>query len=198
MDLISPAYFLPGQRAAPAYQIEALKPLLSAGPWAVSDWEHPELGNGALAYWSGCAKPKHAPGKWRALPSGLHYLPPERLPTPGDLWRESGPAGIDLQLASGVCLTIPLAVHAPQVVDLFSGALAGPATEFGAEAFALFDRLAGEETVGLTDPQVLRVVSLALMARYRLTPELLSDLRWVTTADLDPILAAVMGAHPKA
>jgi hypothetical protein len=114
------------------------------------------------------------------------------------LWRDSGPAGIDLQLSSGIYLTIPLAVYSPQVVDLFSGQITGAATPFGVEAFALFDRMAAEPSIPLTDKQVLRVIALALMARYRLTPELLQDLRWVTTADIDPILSAILGTHPKA
>ena len=198
MVLSSPAYFLPGQRSAPAFQVEAIKPIMDAGPWTVADWEHPDYGQGALVYWTGCPKPDHRPGKWRALPDGRHYLPPDRLPSPGELWRESGPSGIEVQLASGLWLTIPLAVYAPQVVDLFTGQITGPATAFGVEAFALFDRLAADPSIPLTDPQVLRVVALALMARYRLTPELMADLRWVTTADIDPILAAVMGSHPKA
>ena len=198
MVLISPAYFLPGQRSAPAFQIPALAPIMDAGPWSVADWEHPELGHGVIAYWTGCAKPDHRPGQWRALPDGRHYLAPAVLPSPGQLWRDSGPAGIDLQLSSGLYLTIPLATHSPQVVDLFSGQITGPATAFGSEAFALFDRIAAEPGISLTDPQVLRVIALALMARYRLTPELLSDLRWITTADIDPVLSAILGTHPKA
>jgi hypothetical protein len=198
VDLSSPAYFLPGVGSAPAFQIPAMAPIMDAGPWAVADYEHPEFGRGALAYWTGCAAPEHRPGDWRKLADGRHYLPPVTLPSPGQLWRDSGPAGIDLQLSSGIYLTIPLAVYSPQVVDLFTGQITGAATTFGVEAFALFDRMAAEPTIPLTDKQVLRVIALALMARYRLTPELLQDLRWVTTADIDPILSAILGTHPKA
>ena len=136
--------------------------------------------------------------RWRKCHDGLWYLPPSELPDQAMLARERCPKGIDLTSSTGITLTIPLAAAAPRAIDLATGELGEAVAPYAREAYALFDRIDNGETVTLTDPQVRRVVLLALQACYRLTPELLADLGWITTDDLDPILSAILGSHPKA
>jgi hypothetical protein len=199
------AYFAPGVRAAPAAEIPAFRRLLPAGPWAVTAAEHPagQGGRGSLAW-------QLAPGEtpavvpdvrawaWRACPDGLWYGSGGGLPSQASLAREAAPPGVDLVLGGGTTLTIPLAVAAPRLIDFGAGGIGEPATELGRLAYRIYDRLTAEQGIGLADPDLHRLVLLAVQASYRVTEELLTDLGWISTVDLDPIVCAIFGTHPKA
>lgn len=198
----SPVYFAPGAPLDVIGAIPALARLVSAGPWQTARISHPIAGEGVAATWAGMPtcnqhEVETATG-WRKCHDGLWYLPPSELPDQALLARERCPRGVDLDMSTGVTLTIPLAAASPRAIDLASGAIGDAVAPYAREAYALFDRIDSGEKVVTADPHVHRVVMLALQACYRVTPELLVDLAWITTDDLDPILSAVLGSHPKA
>lgn len=192
------AYFAPGVKASgkAAWEIAAFDRVKSAGPWLCTDGRGPDGETGALIYWD--TPPENGRGTWRICPDGLHYWSPRVPPNPESLARRNCPRGIDVLMSTGVLLTIPLAVAAPRKVSLSLCTADEPASEFGVLAYRVFERLAAKEPVGVTDRDVLRLVTLALEAAYRVTPELVDDLGWITTADIDPILCAILGSDPKA
>ncbi|HEV8176273.1 MAG TPA: hypothetical protein VGP44_01150 [Gemmatimonadales bacterium] len=201
-------YFLPGGKAAPPREIPAFARVLESGPWSSTEFNHHEAGSGALLFWTDKSIGQtdlRRPEAWRKCADGLWYCRPAVLPDQSILAKRNCPQGIDVTLATGLLLTIPLATAAPRAVCFSSGSLGDPSSEFGRVADAVYDRMAnGKDDAGkakglpLLDPQVLRLVTLALMAAYRVTPELLDDLGWITSADIDPILCAIMGTDPKA
>lgn len=198
------AYFAPGVRVlGPAREIIELARLMVAGPWKVKTAQHPKLGTGALA-WNGEGDlPDNllTTGEWRDCGDGLHYRKPSPLPSQADIARAGCPRGIDVLMSTGVLLTIPLALAAPRKLSFARPGLGDPATEFGIIAERLFERfrtLPDDKIISFLDPDCLAVVTQALMAAYKTTPELLDDLGWVTSTDVESILLAVMGSDPKA
>lgn len=196
----SPAYFAPGAKADVAREMPAFRRLLPAGPWQTQTWAHPSLGWGALAWWVGCTQPEPTPEAWREIPDGLWYAPPALLPTQAELARPNCPGGIDVPLICGRVVTMPLATLAPRKLRLTTGTAGEPADEYGRLAYAVRDRLAAAGKAGLPvlDPDLLRLLTAGLQLAYRVTPELLDDLEWLSTGDIDPLLCAALGHDPKA
>ncbi len=200
---MSLVYFAPGVKVpGPATDIAVFARLMTAGPWKAKSAIHPELGQGALA-WNGPEEFTEdlLKGEWRECHDGLRYRRPPVMPTQASLARSSCPRGIDVLMSTGVQLTIPLALAAPRKLSFARQTTDEPATEFGRIAHKLGERLrALPENGGIpnTDPEVLHTVTQALMTAYRVTPELLDDLEWITSADLEPIVCAIMGSDPKA
>lgn len=194
----SPAYFAPGVKADVARDIPAFRRILPAGPWQVLGFNHPTLGWGALAWWADCPQPEGE--AWRESPDGLWYLPPTQLPSQADLAKPNSPAGIVVSLSGGQAVTMPLAAIAPRKLSLTTGTAGAPADEYGLRAAAVHSRLtgAGKDGLPLLDPDVLAMIAAGLALAYRVTTELLDDLGWLTTADIDPLLCAGLGHDPKA
>jgi hypothetical protein len=197
--VISPAYFAPGVAADAAAAMPCFRRILPAGPWQVASYNHPVQGWGAMAWWVGCAQPEDLPD-WRASPDGLWYCGPAALPGQAELARPNAPRGIEVPVTCGAMLTMPLATLAPRRVSLLTGQLGEPADEYGRLGYAVSARLraAGEAGLPVTDREVLRFLTAGLALAYRVTAEMIEDLGWVTTADVDPLLCAALGHDPKA
>lgn len=196
------AYLAPGVGGTkPARDVPQFARVLGAGPWALTDTVLPDGTVGAMIWWSDCDRPDPADLTWRTCPDGLRYGSPAVLPDISDLAKINAPPGIDVVLVNGMQVTIPVAMLEPRKIDFSTGKATEPATDFGRRAFAIQHRLAElpkDTGIPTTDPEVLHVIGLAFMQEYRLPPELLSDLGWITTVDVDPVLCAIMGADPKA
>lgn len=171
--------------------------LALAGPWQFRDWNH-EGKPGVLAEWHGHTGGMAAYGEPRTSGDGLVYFPSREPLRQEDLAKRSAPAGIDYATTTGHVLTIPLAAAAPRFLGFGDEEPLGePANEFAVLALRVFDRLA-TKPIGFADPDLRRLVLLAVGQCYRVTAEVLSELRWITTADVEPVLLAIMGADPKA
>ena len=146
-------------------------------------------------------QPRNNDGTWTDCGDGLHYLYGQELPTIASLARGHRVDGCDYTTASGVLITVPIATAAPRKVLFASGKTGEPATDFALRAFELFDRLqameSGGETVLLSDPKIIKLIADALAHVYYVTPELLDELGWITTADIDPLICALMGIDQK-
>lgn len=168
------------------------------GPWQFRDWMH-EGQAGVIAEWAGSSGMSY--GTPRACADGLVYFP-SRLPLrQEDLAKRNAPAGIDYTTTTGVTLTIPLAAAAPRFLGFEDGADAvGEAFgEFARLAERFFDRLSTEKKhIPWSDADLRRLILLAIGQCYRVTAEPLGELRWITTADVEPVLMAMMGSDPKA
>ncbi len=199
------AYFSPGTRCSgPASEMPEFARVLAAGPWSACR-SMQDGKPGALIWSQGFNQPipNFAPERWRPCSDGLLYLRPDPIPDQMSLARARRANSFDLTTSRGITLSIPLAASAPRLVSFSAGTLGDPADDFGGAAFAVFDRLAEmrkdpAKVVTGTDPEVLRLVLLALQQTYRVTAELLDDLRWISSADIEPIILAIMGQSPKA
>lgn len=196
----SPAYFAPASRVDVARCVPAFHRILPAGPWSVVSYSHPFAGVGALAWWSDCAQPEPPAGAWTTSPDGLLYAPPATLPTQAELAKAHGPRGIDVTLASGVVVTMPLASLAPRKLSLTRATTGEYADAYGRLAYQVREKLtaAGAGGIDILDPDVITLVATGLGLAYRVTPELLDDLGWLSDVDIDPLLCALMGSDPKA
>lgn len=147
----------------------------------------------------------------RPCDDGLIFFAPKVLPSQALLAKPNATRGLDVTLSRGYQLSIPLVALAPKFVSFTGGALK-PATELESLALAVWERMdaaakeiaeakAAKEPlpvgVPMSDPDVLRLVALAVMENYLVTPELLEELRWITTRDIQPIIYALEGTDPK-
>lgn len=168
--------------------------LACAGPWQFTDWRHEGV-RGVLAQWKGAEAGVEQYGAPRKCADGLLYFPSKRPLTQPELAKRGVPKGIDVLTSRGVTLTIPLAVAAPRMLAFDGPDVVGDlASEYGALAAKVFDDMVAKRPIA--DADIVRLIALAIGESYRVTPEALSDLRWITTSDIDPILSAMMGADP--
>jgi hypothetical protein len=199
MDLTSPAYFIPGKQSVDvAREMPELQRILPAGPWATALWAHPSQGWGVLAWWADCAQPEPAPEQWRQCQDGLWYARAPRLATQEQLAKPNMPPAIDVQLASGRTISVPMALVAPRKLRFGAQTVGDYATEFGQLAHQLHSAILAGTDMPQTHPLILGTMLRALELAYRVTDEILDDLEWLTDADVDPIICAVMGLDPKA
>ncbi len=168
-----------------------------AGPWMYSDCYH-DGRKGITAQWQDKAGPVELEkfGAPRVCGDGLVYFPSKEPISQDDLCKRSCPPGIDYLTTRNVNITVPLASAAPRFVTFGAPGIGTPANEFAQLAYQVFDALS--ENITITDPRVIRLIGLAVRQAYRVTDELLDDLRWITSADIDPILCCIMGSDPKA
>ncbi len=170
--------------------------IMAAGPWQFRDYDH-DGKHGVIAQWKGVTEESY--GTPRLCSDGLWYFPAGAALTIASLAKDNVPTGIDVDLSTGVTLTIPLALAAPRLLTFGDDdGLGAPASEFATLADQVFERLRKKEPVTLRDKDVRRLVVLAVQQSYRVTDEVLTELRWITTLDVDPILCAIMGSDPKA
>lgn len=198
------AYRIPDVAASAAvgqmHEHAGLKRIALAGPWQFT--AHP-LG-GCLATWRGSKVPHvDSLGDGIACDDGLTYFRPAIMPTAMDLAKALRSADeIDVDLVCGVRVSILLAISAPRRLSFTSGpAIGDPLTEYGLLARDIQRRLAEapeDQPITVADVGVRRLLFLAIAQRYRVTEELLNDLGWLSTADVDPLLCAIWGSDPKA
>lgn len=174
--------------------------LAIAGPWQFA--QHPE--GGCVATWLG-SKPRafDSLGDGEACEDGMVYYRPDPLPGAMDLAKSKHSEDeIDVDLECGVRLSILLAISAPRRLRFTGGAAIGdPLSEYGLLARDVQRRLAeapADQPLTVADAGVRRLLFLAVAQRYRVTEELLNDLGWLSTADVDPLLCAIWGSDPKA
>lgn len=190
-----PAYFAPGITCdGPARNMECFARLRAGDKWQACS-SNQNGRQGALC-WIGEAPPLNAIG-WVDCSDGLFYLPGHRMPSQSELGRPHKVDGIDYTTSTGVTLTVPIATSSPRKVLFSAGKPGDPATDFARRAFKLFDRIEAKEKVGLYDPELLALVSDSIGFVYYTTPEMLDELGWITSADLDPIIMCLMGSDPK-
>lgn len=197
-----PAYFAPGVSCAqrPAKDIPEFARVASAGPWACCDSSQCGA-NGALIFLVGAEQPAVGHGKpedWIDCGDGLRYLTGQPMPTQAELVRDHNVRGIDYLTSRGITLTVPVATASPRKISFASKKALGYATDFAELAFRVFDRISDEKGLSPLDPDVLKVVADAIGHVYRTTPEILDELGWITSADIDPIICCIFGSDPKA
>ncbi len=171
-----------------------------AGPWQFS--AHPE--GGSLATWLGSRVPRIDDlCDAVSCSDGLTYYRPSPLPSPMDLAKTLHSSDeIDVDLVSGVRVSILLARSSPRRLRFTGDSSIGePLTEYGRLARVVSERLAeadADHPITTDDADVRRLLLLAIAQRYRVTEELLDDVGWISTADVDPVICAIMGSDPKA
>lgn len=190
-----PAYFAPGVICdGPARSMPCFARLKAGDKWQASNSN--QNGKPGAMTWIGDAPALNATG-WVECSDGLFYLPGHKMPHQSELGRPHKTEGIDYTTSTGVTITIPIATAAPRKVMFSTGKPGEAATDFARRAFRLFDRISAKESVQLFDPELLGLVSDAIGWVYYTTPEMLDELGWITSADLDPIVICLMGSDPK-
>ncbi len=172
--------------------------LQSAGPWQFVDFNFNGT-RGTMAQWKqpdGAFIPESAYGKPRQLANGKWYFPSKEKLDQGELVKDQSPRGIDYTTSRNVSLTIPLAAAAPRFIAFSEGQVGSLAGSFASLASDLFEKMSAKTE--LRDNEIIRLVCLAISQCYRVTPEALDDLQWITSVDIDPILCCIMGSDPKA
>jgi hypothetical protein len=192
--LRSPAYWLPDVAPFSARESPAFSSLLFAGPWQF----HGHPAGGSLAVYAGAAATLD---QYRApveVAPGLYYLEPLTLPHVHDLAREDKGDGVEVSLACGITLTIPVALITHRQFRVTgSDRIGDPISEYGRLASRLFDHARTHDGLQLDHPELPRLIALAVGQRYRVTPHLLDSLGIIAAEDVDPILCALWVGDPK-
>lgn len=180
---------------------EAFKHIAHCGKWNYA--KHKYNGQkGILAFWNGLAPGTHELDEGKELENGLIYFKPDPMPTQADLGKRSPYPSIPVTTHKGQQLSIPLAVGAPRMVSFTGHEMMEFADDFPVLAGKMESYVENlkddEEDIALTDQMLVNLVCKAIQQNYKVTPELLEDLRWITTGDIIPIYRAVMGCDPLA
>ena len=180
---------------------ESFDYIRKCGRWSYA--QHTHDGNkGTLAFWGKGAPTRAEIGVGVTLENGLVYFAPNPLPTQKELAKKSPYPAVDVMTHCGRQLSIPLAVGAPRLVSFTGYELGDFIDEFPIVAArieaALLNANDDEEHVAVIDSDILDLVFLAISQTYSVTPELLNDLKWITSLDIVPIISAVMGSDPLA
>lgn len=190
-----PGYWAPEISAGAAVGHPIFAAIQHAGPWQYATHPH----GGTLATWKGSSHDLAHFGEPRLVADGLHYLPPVELPSIHDLVRE-GPAGVDVQLACGLTISVPHATltHRQLRLGRSSERFGDPITEYGRLACRLMDVAKARGGISYESDDLMRLIELAIGQRYRGTRELFDDMAFLAAEDVDPILGAVWCGDPKA
>lgn len=130
----------------------------------------------------------------KSCSDGLVYFSDE-LPSQEDLAKVNTGPKFGVVLSTGRTLDIPIAVYAPRFLAFDSESGGEHATEFGREAFRIWDKIDAKNYP--TNAEMKRLVFLAVQQCYAVTEELLSQLGWVTDLDIIPVSLAISGRDPK-
>lgn len=181
-----------GNAAVAAHPIA--KRLAAFGPWQTS--KHAE--GGVLLSWVGGSTDVAMYGTPRATYDGLTFYPSLTPIRPENVARASVSESVDIDLVSGVRLSIPIAKRSARRRRFgCDDALGAFVDEYPTLAFKLFDRFADKEQVTIGDADLRRILFLAVAKNYRMTEEALDDSGWLTTEDDDAIISAAFGTDPK-
>ncbi len=167
-----------------------------AGPWSYCDFIH-DGKRGVLAFWpdaNGAPTPE-AYGKARTCSDGLAYLPARAMPSQEALAKANGLPGMDYATSRGVTLTVPYAACSAREISFATTGFGEPSDEFAKLSAIVWE---ARESITLSDPRLICLVMLAVAQNYRVTAELLDDLRWLTSRDVEPVFLCMMGIDPKA
>ncbi len=166
--------------------------ILSAGKWMYTKYTHAGK-NGVLAHLASEPQLDRMPSK--VCSDGLVYFGYVKEPTQDELARENVPNSFPVTLSGGRVIDIPLAVAAPMALSFDGSTQDEHASEFGREAFRIWEGI--EQKKPPTDNECRHLIYLAINQNYKVTAELLTQLRWVTDVDVVPILLAISGRDPK-
>ncbi len=117
------------------------------------------------------------------------------MPSQDELAKSDVIPRFPVTLKSGRLIEIPLAVYAPRIIAFDGGEDIEHATEFGREAYRIWQMIDSKNYP--KNNEIKRLVFLAIQQCYSVTEELLGNLAWVTDADIVPITLAVSGRDPK-
>lgn len=190
------AYHAPEVEPSSAKGHPTLAPIRHAGPWEF----RPHRDGGTLCLFAGTKDRLDAFDAPVEAEPGLRFLPPRQEVTPAMLARPAAgrPDATTVALASGQELAILPAYLEPRRV-LSGGRVGDPVTEYGRLAREVLGEISASETqqIALLDPRVIGVIGCAIAQTYRVTTAFLDWSGWISTADLEPLLNAVMSG-PKA
>jgi hypothetical protein len=177
----------------------ALERIQTAAPWQYC--AHPY--GGTLATWAGASRSHEDYAPPVDTLDGLRYLGPRQIPTIYDLARDGGQPGVDVRLACGAIVTIPVATVAHRQLRLgrrvgIEGVIGDPVSSYGRLAVELSRRAAESSGLSYEDDDLHRLLLLALAQRYRVTADLLDDMALIAQEDVDPLLGAIWTGDPKA
>ncbi len=186
-----------------AFEAPVFQRILYAGPWKFVS--HPQ--GGAMAIWGDwpekgqqCSTSPDAYGEPRDCGDGLWYYPPKVTPDFWDLARGDR-TGVDLKLSCGKTISVQVATSQHRQFRISPGPverLGDPITEYGLKAIQLLEKARKENRLDDEDPDLWRVIALALGQCYRSTPELTDDTRIFARDDIDSILGVIWWGDPKA
>jgi len=197
MVMIGPAYWAPDVSAVEAKEHPAFASIQHAGPWQYQTHPH----GGAYATMIGTDNDLALYQAPQELVGGLHYLAPLAMPTLYDLAKETPGQGVMVQLACGIAVEVPVAVVRFRQLRLSASAknrVGDPVTEYGRLSVSLLDRAKVEGGIPHDDPQLHRLIVLAISQRYRVTAEILDDMGIISAEDIEPLLGAIWCGDPKA
>ena len=173
-----------------ADEAECFSRIRLGGPWKWQDWHH-KGAKGVLAFKG--ELPAEL-GEAKTCSDGLLYFH-KASPSQEELAKSDTIPRFPVTLKSGRVIEIPIAVYAPRVLAFDCDGEGEHATEFGREAYRIWNRIDNKDMP--TNGEIKRLIFLAVQQCYSVTEELLSNLGWVTDADMTPILLAVSGRDPK-
>ena len=191
-----PAYFAEGvECTGPARDLPAFARLRPSTKWHACSSN--QNGRRGTVVWMGRVEdpPTTECSGWVKCSDGLWYLPGLAMPPQTDLVREHRVDGIDYATSRGVTLTIPIASAAPRKLLFSTLSIGDPATDFATRCFALFERISKDEQIPVHE--LLGVIADAIGQVYFLTPEMLDEAGWITSADVDQIVCCLMGVSQK-
>jgi hypothetical protein len=131
---------------------------------------------------------------------GLEFLPPLTAGSLYDYAREDVHGGVDVRLACGITVSIPVALTQHRQIRL-SGprpTIGDPVTEYG--RLAVKTHRESEEIHGIQQghPDVGRLLVLAISQHYAVTAHMIDALQVLSVDDILPIMGAVWHGDPKA
>jgi hypothetical protein len=130
------------------------------------------------------------------------YLPSREPASLTDLIRPERHriAGTWVTLYSGESLYVALATATPRELILRASGrieLGKHACEYGLLAHELYEPFT-RDGIAYDDQRLARLLFLCLRQSYSVTEEMVEDQRWLTGADVSPVLLAIMGIEGKA
>lgn len=117
------------------------------------------------------------------------------IPRIGDLAKERVPDSITLTLACGESVSIPMATFAHYKIDFTNTALGELKSDYARAALAIDDKMQSDEDMTAAD--FINLAYHAIAEAYHVTPELMTAMELISTADLVPLYHAVWGIDPK-
>lgn len=191
-----PAYWAPDVQPIHAKAHPLFVSIAHAGPWMYRN--HPN--GGTIATWEDVSHNLDGFQEPRQVVDGLFYLAPKEIPHIHDLIRSGGKGGVDVKLACGVTITVPMALSQHRQLRLGRGVerYSDPVTEYGRLASDILARVKEANGLPEDDPDMLRLIELAINQRYRCPAELFDDMRLFAPEDMDPLLGAIWCGDPKA
>jgi len=196
------AYYTDKTRSAMhAREHDAFKLIQHCGKWNYIQWGRGDT-KGILAYWGQVGPSAGDLPEGIETDKGLIYFKPAILPTQKDLAKSTPLPCIDYMTHKGFNLSIPLAVDSPRSVS-FTGKEFGDWVDdfprFAANLEARIHDSIKDDDVPMiltSDPLAIELVCLAIEQTYSVTSELLTDLGWITSRDIEPIIEIVLGGSP--